>query len=524
LRESEERFRLLVEGVKDYAIIMLDPAGRVISWNPGAEYIKGYQADEIIGRHFSIFYPAEEIAQGKPEQELKTAEAQGHCKEEGWRVRQDGSRFWANVLITALRDDHGNLRGFAKVTRDITEQKQAEKALRESQAQIAGIIGSATDAIITIDEEQRIVIFNRAAEQMFHCRADEAIGEPIDRFIPERYRAAHRGYITTFGATQETRRRMGALGDLYGLRADGEEFPIEASISQIEMGGKKLFTVILRNITERKLTEEALRAARDNLETKVAERTRELEEANIQLREVDRLKSEFLATMSHELRTPLNSIIGFTGIILQGLAGPTNDEQRKQLSMVYGSAKHLLGLISDLLDLSRIESGKVEFERKPVKLEEVIAEVANTVAPLAQQKGLLLKTDIAAPLPLIESDRKRVFQVLLNLASNAVKFTEQGEVQIACAIEDNRIKVTVSDTGIGIKQENLKLLFEAFRQIDGSSQRRYEGTGLGLHLSKRLVTMLGGNIWAESEYGRGSRFSFTLPIHQKGIVAWAKES
>ncbi len=255
-----------------------------------------------------------------------------------------------------------------------------------------------------------------------------------------------------------------------------------------------------------------LEAAREDLEARVAERTRELQEANERLKELDRLKSEFLATMSHELRTPLNSIIGFTGILKQGIAGELNAEQHKQISMVYGSAKHLLTLINDLLDLSRIESGRAEFQREPFQCEEVIAEVIASLAPAVAGKALKLVSDIPAPLPEVQSDRKRIFQILLNLATNGVKFTEEGEVRIGCVASGEALEFHVTDTGIGIKPENMALLFEAFRQVDGSARRRYEGAGLGLHLSRRLAGLLGGDIRAESEYGKGSRFTLTLPL------------
>ena len=255
-----------------------------------------------------------------------------------------------------------------------------------------------------------------------------------------------------------------------------------------------------------------LEEGREELEARVAERTRELREANEQLKELGRLKSEFLATMSHELRTPLNSIIGFTGILRQGIAGELNAEQLKQISMVYGSAKHLLTLINDLLDLSRIESGRVDIQREPFRCEEVIAEVIASLAPALAGKALKLVSDIPAPLPEVWSDRKRTFQILLNLASNGVKFTEEGEVRIRCVAGGEALEFHVTDTGIGIKPENMALLFEAFRQMDGSAQRRYEGAGLGLHLSRRLAGLLGGDIRAESEYGKGSRFTLTLPL------------
>jgi PAS domain S-box-containing protein len=266
------------------------------------------------------------------------------------------------------------------------------------------------------------------------------------------------------------------------------------------------------DITEQREAERALARSHLELERRVVDRTRELRAANERLQELDRLKSEFLATMSHELRTPLNSIIGFTGILQQGIAGPVNEEQHKQLSMVYTSAKHLLTLINDLLDLSRIESGRMEFARDWLRAEEVVTEVVQVLAPMAAQKDIGISAEIPRDIPEIYGDRKRVFQILLNLANNAVKFTERGEVQIACRADGAVLEMSVTDTGIGIKPENMELLFEAFRQVEGSAQRRYEGTGLGLHLSRRLAKLLGGDIRAESEYGKGSRFILSLPL------------
>jgi signal transduction histidine kinase/HAMP domain-containing protein len=229
--------------------------------------------------------------------------------------------------------------------------------------------------------------------------------------------------------------------------------------------------------------------------------------------EADRLKSAFLATMSHELRTPLNSIIGFTGIILQGLAGPLNDEQVKQLRMVRSSARHLLDLINDVLDVSKIEAGQVEIVPEPFDVRQVIADAVRTVTPMAERKGLALVTDVAPDVGHIVSDRRRVEQILINLLNNAVKFTAQGEVRITCRVDDGELITRVADTGIGIRPEDREKLFQPFHQIETGLARRYEGTGLGLSICKRLVGMLGGEIWAESEgAGRGSTFAFTLRV------------
>ncbi len=264
---------------------------------------------------------------------------------------------------------------------------------------------------------------------------------------------------------------------------------------------------------------EELQKAYVGVEKKVEERTGELQEktveleqANIRLQEMDRLKSVFLASMSHELRTPLNSIIGFTGIILQGMSGEVNEEQSRQLTMVKNSASHLLSLINDVLDISKIEAGKVGLSLEEFSLNGVVREVVKPLSPTASEKGLEVLTEVPESITLF-SDRRRIKQVLINLVSNAVKFTDQGSVKITARVPgDDNLEIHVIDTGVGIKREDMDKLFQPFQQIDVSLTKKHEGTGLGLHLTKRLVTLLGGGISAKSEYGRGSEFTFTMPL------------
>jgi two-component system cell cycle sensor histidine kinase/response regulator CckA len=261
--ESEERFRLLVEGVEDYAIFMLDPEGLVTTWNAGAERLQGYQAEEVVGRHFSLFYPPEDRPADGAGRDIRVGLAEGRLEDEGWRVRKDGSRFWANVVITPLRDQAGQVRGFAYVGRDMTEPRRAEEAARrlaESEARLAAVIESAKDAILIADSDQRVGLFNRAAESMFRCTAAEAVGKPVGRFIPPDY---HAGGPERADESLTYKVRFGTRG----VRADGEVFPLEASVSSVQVGGRKVYTIVVRDITERERAE----AARHRSETQFRE-------------------------------------------------------------------------------------------------------------------------------------------------------------------------------------------------------------------------------------------------------------
>ena len=499
LRADVERFRLLVESIQDYAIFLLDPDGHILSWNRGAQRIKGYTAGEVIGQHFSIFYNDDAKERRHPEFELEVAAREGRYEEEGWRLRKDGSRFWANVVITALYAPDGALVAFAKVTRDLTARKQAEESLRQNEERLTRIVASATDAIISTGEDRRILVFNGAAERLFGVPEDQAIGGPLDRFIAPGVLPLIPAQMRHAGDASLTTRSM--PGTLPALRADGTEVPVEATISQAMVGGQLVFTVVLRDVTERLRTE--------------AERTRallEAEEARVAAEEANLTKSGFMATMSHELRTPLNAMLGYTDLLLMGVPEPLPAGSVTYVERLRLSARHLLQLIEEMLSFARLEAGKEEVDLQPVSLADVLREVSAIVEPLAEGKGIGFRTEVHDAPETLRTDPRKLRQVLLNLLGNAVKFTTEGHVELRAARVDGRLVFRVSDTGIGIPREHLVRLFEAFWQGDGTLNRTAQGTGLGLAIAERYVRMLGGEIQVRSAPGEGSTFTVVLPI------------
>ncbi|RJR42835.1 MAG: PAS domain-containing sensor histidine kinase [Deltaproteobacteria bacterium] len=368
LRWTEESFRLMVESVTDYAIVMLDPEGCVVSWNAGAERIKGYSAEEIVGQHFSRFYPREDIQSGKPQSDLDVVAAKGQFGDEGWRVRQDGSTFWANVVFTAIRDQGGNLRGFAMLTRDLTEPMKIEATLTKAK--------DAADA------------------------ANQA-------------------------------------------------------------------------------------------------------------------KSAFLATMSHELRTPMNAILGYSEILMEDAKDKGQEDFIPDLQKIHASGNHLLNLINNILDLSKIEAGKMDLFLESFGISRVIEDVVSTIRPLVEKNANTLQVDCAADLGTMHADLTKVRQSLFNLLSNACKFTENGTISLEVSREliggVDWIKFSVSDTGIGMAPDQMEKLFHPFVQGDASTSRKFGGTGLGMTITHRFCQMMGGEITAASEPGRGTTFTIRLP-------------
>ena len=416
------------------------------------------------------------------------------------------------------------------------EMEQREAALRKEKAFADTIIDSVPGAFYVIDTAGRLVRWNRYLEKLNELTPDELRGMNSLRNIHEE----DRELIT--GSIKEAFRTGDVEAEARIITRDGERYFLFTG-RRIDAEGAPLVVGSAIDITSRKLAEAELLRYKDHLEELVQDRTTTLEETNAKLKreieersraekelrtalddlavardraeEADRLKSAFLATMSHELRTPLNSIIGFTGILRQGLPGPLNDEQKKQLAMVQNSADHLLALINDVLDISKIEAGQLNVASASFDMKAAVLKTVQTMRPLAEKKGLDLEVEIAETVGTIQSDHRRVEQILLNILSNAIKYTEKGRVRIDCVVRNGFVHTTIADTGIGIRKDDMVKLFSPFYQVESGITRRYEGTGLGLSICKRLVELLGGTIRVDSEPGKGSTFSFILPVEER---------
>jgi len=381
-------------------------------------------------------------------------------------------------------------------------RKRAEEALQESEARNGAILEAALDSIITMDHKGKIVEFNPAAEKAFGYKRQEIMGQLLaDLIIPPSLRERHRQGLAHYLASGEgpvLNKRI----ELTAMRSDGTEFPVELAVSRIPGEGPTIFTAYIRDLTEQKAQEVIRR------------RSQELEEQNRLIQEANRLKNEFFANMSHELRTPLNAIIGFSQILVDGKAGSLQPNQREYIEDILTSGQHLLQLINDVLDLAKIEAGKMELDVRTFSFKKAVEEVCAIMRSVASKRNIRIHVNLASDLDAVTLDELRFKQVLYNLLSNAVKFShEDGKVEVVAKTDiAEKIRFQVKDYGIGIKAEDLPRLFREFEQLDSDAARRHQGTGLGLALTKRLVELQRGSITVESEMGEGSIFEIVLPI------------
>ena len=508
LRRSEERFRLLVESVRDYAIFMLDPTGHILTWNSGAARIKGYRAGEIIGQHFSRFYPPEALERGLPAHELEVATSTGVFEDEGWRVRKDGSLFWANVVITAVRNAQDELLGFAKVTRDLTQRRAHEEDLRRSEERFRLLVEGVSEyAIFMLDANGRVATWNVGAQRIKGYAADEVIGQRFSIFYPDDVRQS--GWPEhELQVAAET----GSFVDTgWRLRKDGTTFWANVTITALrdDTGHLLGYAKLTRDLTETKRIEAMESANLQRDEMLDAERS-----ARMAAQRATRIKDEFLATLSHELRTPLSAILGWTQVLLRGDSPKGPDEQRRAIDVIDRNARAQVQLIDDLLDLSRIMAGKIRLDLQQVSFTSIVEAAVDSAMPSAEAKDISLKAILGAGQDIVSADSARLQQVVWNLLTNAIKFTPTGgQVQVLLQRVNSHLELSVSDTGIGIPANYLPHVFDRFSQRDSSTTRAFGGLGLGLAICKQLVELHGGMIMAASKgEGTGATFSVQLPL------------
>ncbi len=485
------------------ALIGISPQGTVDVWNLAAERLLGWTSDQVFGLPLPFDFNVERALQ--------------HPTERKCVIPRPGGKSAVDVEIRiASRNPNGWM--LAVIGRPVEEEKEPVEGTNEAhlaatprvsvreagEDRFRELLEAAPDAIIEVDKQGRIVLLNAVTEKLFGYSREELLGINVDSLIPAAASGRHAAHRAAYWSNPQTR-PMGHGLTLVAVRKDGSEFPVEISLSPVKSGKSFRVTAIIRDVTMQRVAEEKIRAANLQLE----QRNKEVERAN-------QLKSEFLASMSHELRTPLHTIIGFSELLAEGVEGTLNEKQSRFVRHVHQDALHLLELINDVLDLSKIEAGRLELQLEPFDSVEVIEDALGAIHPMAEAKHIVTANRIRGPLPVF-ADRVRFREILNNLLSNAVKFTpEHGNVWIEReAAPEDLVCFSVGDTGIGIAMEDRDAVFDTFRQVAATTRGVREGTGLGLAIVKRLVEMHGGTINLESEKGKGSRFIFTLPVSRQ---------
>jgi PAS domain S-box-containing protein len=485
-------YQLLVEQAKDYALFILDKDGRVMSWNAGAQRLKGYAADEIIGRHFSTFYTREALDSAWPQHELKVAASEGRFEDEGWRVRKDGSRFWANVVITALRDENGKLLGYSKITRDLSERKLHEEALRQSEERFRLLIEGVVDyAIFMLDPEGLVTSWNAGAERIKGYPREEILGKHFSRFYLREEVEAGKPWEELAAA----RRDGSVASEGWRVRANGERFWARAVVSALygERGQLRGFAKVTQDLTDRRHAQDLEKAAQN--------------------------VSEFIATLAHELRNPLAPIRAAVQVMAQLPPGDASHESMRQT--IDRQSAQLTRIVNDMVDISRITRGAISLERVPVDVADAARRAAEAARPLMQGARHHFELRLPAQGVTVDGDLDRLTQALTNLLNNAARYTpEGGRISLSLAVQGDEAVLRVRDNGRGIEPDLLERIFDMFVQGRSPSKRVAGGLGIGLALARRIAEMHGGALEARSEGpNKGSEFTVRLPLLKERAAA-----
>ena len=499
---AEIKYKNLFDNAND-AIIITDAEDKVTSWNHAAELMFGWQAEELIGKKLGpLIVPENKLEERKNLFEILNSGEKAFVGIETKRLRKDGAEFYVGLTLSPLLDINNKITGYSGITRDITEKKENELALQKSKEFMETVLDSMNDSISIVDVKNfKIVDVNKVFLDTYGLSRDEVLGKTCHGITHRRDSpCVPPDDLCPLTQTLETGKHSVAEHVHY---VKGEKHYVEVSTSPIfdEKGNIIQVVHVARGINERKLAEE-------------------LRLENVRLTLADEAKSEFLSTMSHELRTPLNATIGFSELLKQGKTGKLNEKQEHFVDIIIESGRHLLTLVSNILDLTKIEAGKIELEVEKVSLHEIIDDTISIINVLAEKRNVVIKKEIDRQLDIIDGDSQKIKQILLNILGNAVKFSknEGGTITVTTRKEGDMASISISDTGIGIKEKDLDRLFKRFEQLDTGTTRKYGGTGLGLTISKKLVELHGGTITVESEYGVGSTFIITLPIAAENLT------
>ena len=478
-------YQFLVEQTKDYALFVLDPSGRIMTWGAGGQRIKGYAADEIIGRHFSVFYTREAVERGWPAHELKLAATEGRFEDDGWRVRKDGSQFWANVIITALRDESGKLVGYSKITRDLTERRLTDEALRQTEERFRLLVDGVSDyAIYMLDPDGIVSSWNSGAERIKGYTSEEIIGKHFSRFFATQDIEAGKPWEEL-----ATARRTGRAEDEgWRVRKNGERFWARVVVTALRdsAGHMRGFAKVTQDLTERRYLQD--------------------------LEQTSKNVSAFISMLTHELRNPLAPIR--TAIQVIPHMYKTESGLDDMLQMIDRQSAHLARILDDMMDVSRAAQGKITIEKKPVDMTEVVQRALETATPSIEANNHRVALDLTAKALHVEGDFCRLTQLITNLLNNAARYTPHGgSITVTARDEEGKAVVRVADSGRGIEPEDIERIFAMFVQGRSSENNAGGGLGVGLALARTIAELHGGSLTAHSAgMNTGSEFTLKMPL------------